>query len=109
MSIAGITVIIIYVCTLLYSISCGKMKKFRYSVFKLTIVGTMFINVGVAVFNKSFVFLFEILYLVTIILGGGVQDKKGCVDRIINECRMCFSQLCPSYHWSWPTISHSNV
>lgn len=76
MSIAGIAVIIIYVCALLYSIASKKIKKFRYSAFKLMIAGTMFINVGVAVFNKSFVFLFEILYLFTIILGGGYRVKK---------------------------------
>lgn len=76
MSIAGIAVIIIYICALLYSIASKKIKKFKYGCFKLMIAGTMFINVGVAVFNKSFVLLFEILYFLTIIIGGGGRVKK---------------------------------
>lgn len=76
MSIAGIAVITIYVCALLYFIVIKKFKQFTYIAFKLMIVGTMFINVGVAAFNKSFVFLFEILYFFTIILGREYVIKK---------------------------------
>lgn len=84
MSIAGIAVIIIYVCALLYSIASKKMKKFKYLAFKVMIAGTMFVNVGVAIFNKSFVFLFEILYFFTIILGEYRVKKDAVVAALIS-------------------------
>ncbi|MBS6956406.1 MAG: hypothetical protein KH230_24635 [Enterocloster asparagiformis] len=68
MSIAGCIILALYGVGLIIAIISNKIRKFEYNVFVGMIAVSLFINIGRSIFNLSFIYLMEYLYLFTYII-----------------------------------------
>lgn len=76
MSLAGGMIFVLYAIGFLMAVVSNKMQKFEYNIFLGMIAVSLFVNIGHSIFNLSFVYTMEYLYIITYIMMSLLKKTK---------------------------------